>query len=214
MQRWLIVAVVHEHTPAVEDWLAAVNRISTSDSAVPYSYAARPISEKRGEGDFIWDLVVDDDRDPLSFPQVKQLVDDAASAISASVTVPLTPIASRRVRFAGPRAKRTLLMRVRPGTSRARVETLERSLCAMSRHIETIRGWALSRVEPAMTPHGWTHVWEQEFPDKTGFRPYMASTYHWTGVERWFDSEIPQSAVDDEAHFICEIPGPVPGLGL
>lgn len=37
----------------------------------------------------------------------------------------------------------------------------------------------------------------------------MTHPYHWTGVERWFDPEIPGFIVDDEAHYLTEVPGAV-----
>jgi hypothetical protein len=54
-------------------------------------------------------------------------------------------------------------------------------------------------------------VWEQEFPDATAFEiDYMRHPYHWTGVDRWFDEEIPGAIVDPEfANFLYEIAEPV-----
>jgi hypothetical protein len=40
----------------------------------------------------------------------------------------------------------------------------------------------------------------------------MEHPYHWTGVERWFDPEIPGAIVDpDLAHLIRDARGPVLG---
>ena len=73
----------------------------------------------------------------------------------------------------------------------------ERSLQAMPRHIPEIRSWSLSRVRAERSDERWTHVWEQEYADVAGLRvAYMRSPYHWTGVDRWFDPEMPCSIVE------------------
>jgi Stress responsive A/B Barrel Domain len=83
---------------------------------------------------------------------------------------------------------------------------------AMPSHISGIQGWALSRVWPAEEEgRAWTHVWEQEFPDVTAFEiDYMLHPYQWTGVDRWFDQEVPGAIVDPEfANALYEIADPV-----
>ena len=50
-----------------------------------------------------------------------------------------------------------------------------------------------------------------DYAQARGFRGYMASTYHWTGVERWFDPEIPGSIVVAEGHYLTEVPDAVLG---
>ncbi|MEV5548292.1 hypothetical protein AB0L35_19565 [Streptomyces sp. NPDC052309] len=77
-------------------------------------------------------------------------------------TVALVPVRSGAVPLSGPRVKRTLLLAVRPGTPDGLVARLEADLLAMPEHISTIRSWALSRVDQALTPSRWTHAWEQE----------------------------------------------------
>jgi len=119
--------------------------------------------------------------------------------LSASAdAVPLTPVAAHHVPYAGRRIKRTLLLRLRPGTSDDIRARFEADLTAMPAHITAIRSWALSRVDAARHPSTqWTHVWEQEFTDPDGLNgEYLLHPYHWTHVDRWFDAEIPGAIVE------------------
>ncbi|MFJ9854421.1 Dabb family protein [Streptomyces sp. NPDC101150] len=110
--------------------------------------------------------------------------------------VPLSPVASRTVDLPGPRVKRTLALTVRPGTPTETVARFEADLTAMPDHIATIRSWALSRVDTTVASSRWTHVWEQEFADVEGLTgEYLLHPYHWTYVDRWFDSELPSAVV-------------------
>lgn len=117
--------------------------------------------------------------------------------------------------------KRTLLLRVRPGAPPRAVEQLEQDLAAMPVHIPAIRNWSLARVDPALHPSPWTHVWEQEFRTLEGLMvDYLASPFHWGWVDRWFDSEIPEHIVENRlAHLfksaaasvlVWDAVGPVP----
>jgi hypothetical protein len=83
----------------------------------------------------------------------------------------------------------------------------------MPRHIATIGSWALSHVDHELAPSRWTHVWEQEYASVDGLRgDYMRSPYHWAGVDRWFDGEVPRSIVEPElAHVFYTAAGPVLG---
>jgi Stress responsive A/B Barrel Domain len=161
--------------------------------------AARHEPGSRGPADATWDVVSDGVPDPAR-PGVRVL--DA---------VALAPLASVHVAFDGPRIKRTLLLRVHPGTPSERVERFERELAAMPRYIASIRSWSLSRVDRAVSPSRWTHVWEQEYESVSGLRgEYMMSPYHWAGVDRWFDHEIPDAIVADELiHVFYATDGPV-----
>jgi Stress responsive A/B Barrel Domain len=125
---------------------------------------------------------------------------------SGADIVPLIPVVADHVPFAGARVKRTLLLRVRPGTPDATVRRFEAELAAMPRHITSIRSWALSRTTGA-----WTHVWEQEFADLDGLTgEYLRHPYHWTCVDRWFDSESPRHIVEPAiAHLFRWAEGPV-----
>lgn len=101
--------------------------------------------------------------------------------------------------------KRTLFLRVLPGTPPDIVERFERDTMGMPRYIDAIRNWAFSRVDAELHPTPWTHVWEQEFQELRGLQEdYMLSPYHWGLVDGWFDPECPQRIVDTHlAHVYC-----------
>ncbi|MFF2505466.1 Dabb family protein [Streptomyces sp. NPDC058067] len=125
--------------------------------------------------------------------------------------VALAPLAAHHVPLDGRRVKRTLLLTVRPGADPASVARFEADLLAMPRHISTIRSWSLSRVDQALSPSRWTHVWEQEYEDAAGLNgEYLQHPYHWTYVDRWFDPEVPGSIVAPGlAHLYRWAEGPV-----
>src|ERR1700674_72248 len=103
-----------------------------------------------GGGDATWDVVSPTVPDP------------GADGVEVVDAVALAPLSSSHVALDGPRVKRTLLVRVRSGTPADIRERFEAELAAMPRHIDTIRSWALSRVDQVAAPSRWTHVWEQE----------------------------------------------------
>ncbi len=142
-----------------------------------------------------WDLVCDDIG--AAWPQQSAEADSVA----------LTPVTGARVPLSGNRIKRTLLLRVYPGTAVAVVDRFEAELAAMPSHIPAIASWTLSRTTH---PH-WTHAWEQEFADLDGLNgDYLLHPYHWTCVDRWFDPEMPNSIVDPAiAHLYRWAEGPV-----
>lgn len=160
--------------------------------------AAWAWDDKLGEGDIVW--VGADDRPPA----VHQV-----PGLRVTEQIRVEPFAHRQVEGEGARFLRTLLIKVRPGTGPQQVAGLEAALLAMPDHIAAIGSWALSRLDPRATAAGWTHLWEQEFAEIAGFRPYMAHPFHWTGVERWFDPEIPGHIVTDEAHYLSPVPAAV-----
>ena len=97
-------------------------------------------------------------------------------------------------------AWRTLLLRVRPQAMEQRA-ALEQDLRRMPGYMPGIRNWQLSRVT---SPSPWTHVWQQEFArveDLLG--EYLSHPYHWAWVDRWFDPDCPDWAVDAIAHAFC-----------
>lgn len=135
------------------------------------------------------------------------LLDDHAPALEVQTSLlPLGRVDAvrfRPFRGAGPEpgitdcVKRTLLLRVRPGAPAPYVEQLEHDLAAMPAHIPAIRNWSLARVDPALQPSSWTHVWEQEYRTLDGLAvDYLASPFHWGWVDRWFDPEMPEHIVD------------------
>jgi len=152
-----------------------------------------------GGGDATWDVETAQRPEPMTA---------GAQVLDA---VALAPLRGASVAFTGPRIKRTLLLRVRPGTPLATQERFEAELAEMPRYITAIRGWALSRVDDAVAPSRWTHVWEQEYETVDGLRrDYIMNPYHWAGIDRWFDAEVPQSIVEPEvAHVFYAASGPV-----
>lgn len=152
-----------------------------------------------GGGDATWDVVSPTVPDP------------GADGVEVVDAVALAPLSSSHVALDGPRVKRTLLVRVRSGTPTDIRERFEAELAAMPRYIDTIRSWALSRVDQVAAPSRWTHVWEQEYASVAGLRgEYMMNPYHWAGVDRWFDAEMPGAIVEPTlAHVFYEATGPV-----
>ena len=168
-------------------------------------HAGLHLDGSHGTAAATWD--VECDEHPLarlpgrSLPAVLHLLDAVA----------LTLVAGAAVTTIGPRIKRTLLLRVRPDAGDDVVVRFERDLAAMPHHLPAIRSWALSRVDGSRCRSAWTHAWEQEYVGVDGLRgDYMASPYHWAGVDRWFDFEVPGCLVEPElAHVFYESPGPV-----
>jgi hypothetical protein len=158
-------------------------------------------------GDYTWDALIDggDARGLLLAPSLRALLE------AGDVVERLDPVAfeSQRVAIAEPDIssgiKRTLLLRVRPETSKEVVARFERDILGMPDHIHDIRNWAFNHTDPALCPTIWTHVWEQEYVDQSGFDTgYMMHPYHWGLVDGWFDPECPQRIVDLHfAHALC-----------
>lgn len=197
MTRWTtVLASVDVPEEVVDGWLRSV-----ADG--PGSHASRVLGDKAGEGDLVWTRVV--------APGGRAEAPAPPPGLRVTEDVPVVPLASRVVPLDGAQDRylRSLFLRVRAGVDRVRVRLLESSLVAMPTHITTIRSWSLSRLDPAATTAGWTHLWEQELEEARGFRPYMGHPYHWTGVERWFDPEVPGSIVDAEAHYMSPVLGAV-----
>jgi hypothetical protein len=161
--------------------------------------AGRHLPGSVGGGDATWDVVA------------PQLPRTAAAGVRVLEAVALEPLCGAHVQWDGPRVKRTLLLRVRPATAPVVREQFEAELAAMPRYIPAIRSWALSRVDLSVAPTRWTHAWEQEYETVDGLRSeYMRSAYHWAGVDRWFDGEVPGSIVEPEvAHVFYSAAGPV-----
>jgi hypothetical protein len=180
-------------------WVAQLGLEDGADLAGVPGHAGRHLAGSVGGGDATWDVVA---------PRLPELRCVGVRVLDA---VALAPLCSGHVEFDGARVKRTLLLRVRPGTPRDVEERFEAELAAMPRYITTIRSWALSRVDHARAPSSWTHVWEQEYETVDGLRgEYMANPYHWAGVDRWFDAEVPGSIVEPAvAHVFYAAPGAV-----
>ncbi|WP_344415710.1 Dabb family protein [Pseudonocardia ailaonensis] len=139
-----------------------------------------------GGGDATWDIVAD------VLPTVDRPGIEVVDAVA------LAPVASQHVSLEGPRVKRTLLLGLKPGIPDDVRTSFEHSLTGMPLHIGAIRSWSLSRVDQALSPSRWTHVWEQEYESIDGLRvDYSRSSYHWAGVDRWFDTEMPDAIVEN-----------------
>jgi hypothetical protein len=187
----------------VRSWLAAVNALEVAHSSV-----AENAPGSVGGGDAVWDLRTEGEKIG-QIPAAAALL--AASCLATTEVLALDEIASAYQPLEGARIKRTLALAVRDGTPSAQVRLFERSLQGMPHHIPEIRSWSLSRVRAERSDGRWTHVWEQEYADLEGLRvAYMRSPYHWAGVDRWFDPEVPCSIVNPRlAHMFRWADGPV-----
>ncbi|WP_246398048.1 Dabb family protein [Mycobacterium vicinigordonae] len=103
---------------------------------------------------------------------------------------------------------RTLLLRVNPAVSTETLARFEYELRSMSRYVQTITSWQLSRAEESVGATTWTHVFEQEFTDIEGLAgPYLMHPVHWAMVDRWFDPECPDVIVRERVcHSFCALP--------
>ncbi len=196
-----VVLVTFRATAApdeIRSWFDAANALAGSD-------VSENLPGSVGGAHAVWDLRTED----VSQEVLRQLLD--AACLASSETLALGPIASGYRPCDGTRIKRTLTLAVREGVPAATVHRFERSLSAMPDHIPEIGSWSLSRVGPESSTGRWTHVWEQEYAEVEGLRvAYMRSPYHWSGVDRWFDPEVPCSIVKPQlAHMFGWVTGPV-----
>jgi hypothetical protein len=159
-------------------------------------HAGRNLPGSVGGAAATWEVAADDDPTEQLASTILRAVDVAA----------LTPLASDDVVTSPPLIKRTLLLQVRAGTDAATRQRFESEVEAMPQHIDSIRSWALSVVDQKRTPSRWTHAWEQEYATLDGLRrDYMLHPYHWAGVDRWFDPEMPDRIVElDLMHVFYE----------
>jgi hypothetical protein len=150
-------------------------------------------------GDATWDIV------SPTFPE------PGIDGVHVVDAVAIAPLSGAHVVLAGPRVKRTFLFRVQPGTALHVQEQFEAELAAMPRYIDAIQSWALGRVDQATYPSIWTHAWEQEFASADDLNgEYAMNAYHWAGVDRWFDTEIPGAIVEWRlGQWLYEPAGPV-----
>jgi hypothetical protein len=213
--RWVILASSRPATDAsaVDGWLAAVSDLANRSTSVLDADAGRVLPGSVADADVSADLRIDADAGtgrPLdAIPEIAALLDPAC--FSTIEPLALNVIASSRLDDVGPRIKRTLALTVRTGTPERDIERFERSLAAMPEHIREIRSWSLSRVDHRRSTGPWTHVWEQEYADVDGVRvAYLQHPYHWTGVDRWFDPEMPCAIVEPRlAHMFRWVDRPI-----
>jgi hypothetical protein len=202
VNRWVVLVTFHAAaTPdEIQSWFDAANEVPRSD-------VAQNLPGSVGDADAVWDLFGDGAF--LETPVITALL--ASPCLSSTQVLALDSIASAYQGLEGARIKRTLALTVRDGTDERQIRLFERSLCDMPKHIPEIRSWSLSRVRAGRSDARWTHVWEQEYGAVEGLRvAYMRSPYHWTGVDRWFDPEMPCSIVLPRlAHLFRWVDGPV-----
>jgi hypothetical protein len=211
--RWVVVGTFAP-TSADADKdrvIAGLNALAAGTAGITASTAGCHLPGSAGDGDFTWDVTTSHGLDDLlTLPPTAAILDRSAGAVAAIDAVALATIAARTLETPAPFVKRTLLLRVRPGTDPASVHGLEGALAGMPDHIDAIRSWALSRVDQARHPSRWTHVWEQEFARLEGLQhDYMVHPYHWTRVDAWFDPEMPTMIVTDLAHLFHQSLAPV-----
>jgi hypothetical protein len=213
--RWVILASSRPATDAsaVDGWLAAVSDLANRSASVLDADAGRVLPGSVADADVSADLRIDaaagTDRPLDAIPEIASLLDPAC--FSRIEPLALNVIASSRLDDVGPRIKRTLALTVRTGTPERDIQRFERSLAAMPEHIREIRSWSLSRVDHTRSTGPWTHVWEQEYADVDGVRvAYLQHPYHWTGVDRWFDPEMPCAIVEPRlAHMFRWVDRPI-----
>lgn len=196
MSRWVLLISFRPTAEPddVQSWLAAAGAAPSRSPEVIDSSVGENLPGSVGGSDAVWDLRTRGDS-IRSIPPVLDLIN--AACVASAEALALDTIASGFRALPGARIKRTLALTVRQGTPDREIQQFERSLRAMPEHIAEIGSWALSRVRPAASEERWTHVWEQEYADVDGLRvAYMRNPYHWTGVDRWFDPEVPCSIVD------------------
>lgn len=205
MTRWVVLVWFRATAEPgeVESWLAAAKALD-----VPQSSLSQNLPGSRGGSDAVWDLRTPGDS-LARLPVLVELL--GASCIASTEAIALDPIASSYQPLEGARIKRTLALAVHEGTPASQIHLFERSLQGMPHHIPEIRSWSLSRVRAERADGRWTHVWEQEYAAVEGLRvAYMRSPYHWAGVDRWFDPEMPCSIVNPQlAHMFRWADGPV-----
>jgi hypothetical protein len=212
MRRWAVVVNSRGADPDfVDTWLDVVNELTLQTSHLALSHASRVFPDKKGTGDIVWSVILPNETHPREFLSGEMLIAPGGNSMDVCEAVAVEPIAAQTSEHRGERVLRTLLIKVRSDTSKPDVSAMERSLMAMPTYIDSILGWSLSRIAGQDDQSGWTHLWEQEFEGADGLRPYMAHVFHWTGVERWFDPEIPGHIVEELAHYVSVIPGQVLG---
>ena len=146
-----------------------------------------------GGGDFTWDAWLDDGAPPLA--------DWLEANPLGGAYVDAVRFRPQRAHVAEPRIarpiKRTLFLRVFPGTPEDSIEQFDADMCRMPDHVRAIRNWAYARTDPALHPTTWTHVWEQEYAELEGLKgDYMLHAYHWGWIDRYFDLESGLRIVD------------------
>lgn len=194
--------------------------VTASHAGIHFDYSV-------GGGDLTWDLAVADANALAALcERLKQ--SSAATAVDAlgdgfksirsrvaSMEFAIPDEIDGRVGVPGlVGVKRTLWLRVMPGTPAREVARFEAETPLLAEAIPAIRNWRWSRVrttDPNPMTLRWTHLWEQEFETEDGLQiDYMMSPCHWGYIDRWFDPEMPDCIVDVWlAHLACPASAPV-----
>ncbi len=206
-----LVTLVHLRPDSAPERIAELEAVVAGlpdeVSCVRRVHLGKHIPGQVGAGHYTWDTLIaeGDVRAVLEAPSLRALL-EAGNVIERLDPVAFEP---QKMGIAEPDIskglKRTLLVRLLPETPPEIVAQFERDILGMPEHIHGIRNWAFSRPDPSLCPTSWTHVWEQEYLDQSGFdADYMMHPYHWGLVDGWFDPECPQRIVDpDFAHALC-----------
>jgi hypothetical protein len=200
VRRVALVAVREGTSDAATLELARALERAALERGATRAHVARHLPGSIGGGELTWDALFDSATAASAEPESGALGD----AIARIDAVAVDPIATRIARPALAGIKRTLLLRVAPGSDPARVAAFERDMLAMPDYVPAIRNWSFARAlgERAY----WTHVWEQEFETVAGLsEDYMLSPYHWGLIDGWFDVECPQHVVEPR---IAHVYGP------
>ena len=206
-----LVTLVHLRPDSAPERIAELEAVVAGlpdeVSCVRRVHLGKHIPGQVGAGHYTWDTLIGDGdvRAVLDAPSLRALL-EAGDLIERLDPVAFEP---QKMGIEEPDIskglKRTLLVRLLPETPPEVIAQFERDILGMPEHIHGIRNWAFSRADPSLCPTTWTHVWEQEYFDQSGFdADYMMHPYHWGLVDGWFDPECPQRIVDPAfAHCLC-----------
>lgn len=211
--------------------IRALDESSRHVQGVVASHAAVHTELSVGGGDLTWDFLLSDGAAVEAFCKRTRAVDPArAFAAIGGDLAGLTPLVAA-VELAIPDElasnlttpglvgiKRTLWLRVEPGTGQTALDQFEKETPLLAKAVPAIRNWRWSRVRtvsPNPMATRWTHLWEQEFETMGGLaEDYMSSPCHWGYIDRWFDPEMPDRIVDLWlAHLSCLETAPVLSWG-
>lgn len=199
----------------------ALCRAGDSIEGLLQSHAGVHLDSSMGGGDLTWDLLLENEGAVDAFCQRVRAASGGGSFTSLSGMKGALASQVAHVELAIPETisgeigmpglvgvKRTLWLKVLPGTEQALIDRFEAETPLLARAVPAIRNWQWSRVRtrsPNPMTLEWTHLWEQEFETRAGLEEdYMASPMHWGYIDRWFDPEMPEQIVDiGLAHLAC-----------
>lgn len=183
-----------------------LNAVRVATAGVPRALVEPTLPGSRNGGDVLVHLAFDAESDWKRLePIVAVAMDDVSVTHVDGATYRGSPAVSERAPGA---VYRALLLRVHPETEDVALARFEDDLRLLTRHVQTITEWQLSRVDSAMGASTWTHVFTQRFTDVDGLMgPYLMHPIHWAYVDRWFDPECPEYVVRERVcHSFCHYP--------